>query len=177
MQHRHLLVVILLLGTALDAYAQTMSEAKFGNCTRSTRVAPEVRIRACEELAQSSFVLINNDELLLRKGQAYLDRGDYDRAILNFDLSAGSAVRNSKNPAEAYLHRGVAYGLQRKFAQARADIDEATRQLKLKSGTTEELMYRIKIVDGHLSLITNGVESPSVLREMLETPIHITHER
>ena len=136
---RYLFVVVVAMIVPHVAAAK-----EYGNCSRSTSIAPDVRIRACNELSGKSFLFFDDPELLLRTGQAY------------------------------FLHRGVAYALQRKFTQAQADIDQA----KMKASTAnEELVYRIQIIDTHLTMIRNGVEPPAVLRDMLETKINITHQK
>src|SRR5215831_5231741 len=55
------------------------------------------------------------------RGNAYKDKGEYDRAIADLD----AAIRLNPNYAKAYNDRGVVYASKRDYIRAIADYDQA----------------------------------------------------
>ncbi len=75
-----------------------------------------------EDLARADFAkAVKAFEL---RGESWLDRGDYDRAIADF----GTALSLDPNMADALLHRGVAYKLKGMPERAVADYDRCLQQ-------------------------------------------------
>ncbi len=65
----------------------------------------------------------SNHRLFYNRGLAYRDKGDYDRAIENYD----KALRINPEDANAYYSRGGAYHGKGDYDQAIQDYDEAIR--------------------------------------------------
>ena len=65
----------------------------------------------------------SNHRLFYNRGLAYRDKGDYDRAIENYDKD----LRINPEDANAYYSRGVAYHGKGDYKQAIRDYDEAIR--------------------------------------------------
>jgi TonB family protein len=53
------------------------------------------------------------------RGKAYMEQGDYNRAIADFN----TLIQIDPNRADSYHHRGAAYGLKGDFNRAIADFD------------------------------------------------------
>lgn len=191
MGYRLLLLVFALLGATPAAKAQFMSDAEWGKCTRSIDISPDVRITGCNDVynrkeCEKYLNLPDCDEIRFRRGQAYLDKGEYRLAIKDYDRAIKLRERPKPGPlpevgrglaAEVYLHRGVAYALLGDLRRAQQDVDEAGRLANSVHYLPEELTYRIKIISAHVTLVANRVEPASTLREMLETKINIHHEQ
>ena len=57
----------------------------------------------------------------LNRGNAYHDKGEYDRAIRDYD----EAIRLKPDDADAYKNRGVAYNNKGDRAAAARDLERA----------------------------------------------------
>ena len=57
------------------------------------------------------------------RGSAYMNKGQYDRAILCFD----KAVKINKNSAQAYCNRGTAYYEKKEYDRAILDFNKAVK--------------------------------------------------
>jgi tetratricopeptide (TPR) repeat protein len=64
------------------------------------------------------------------RGNAYGRKGDYDRAITDFN----QAIRLTPNDTEAYFDRGIAYVMKEDYVRARADWEKV---LQLDSGHSQ----------------------------------------
>jgi tetratricopeptide (TPR) repeat protein len=65
----------------------------------------------------------NDATAYYRRGMAYKEKGDYDRAIADFT----EAIRLNPNGYRAYVDRGMAYGGKGDYDRAIADFTEAIR--------------------------------------------------
>ena len=73
---------------------------------------------------QSSNASSNNDaEAYNNRGNAYYEKGDYDRAIAEYT----EAIRLDPNFAEAYNNRGSVYGVKGDLDRAISDFSQAIR--------------------------------------------------
>lgn len=92
-------------------------------CNGGGGAAPEARIEGCSALIQMAHnapalpIAYNN------RGNAYIARGDYDRAIRDFDQS----IRLNQTYSKPYNNRGVAYLRKGEYDAAIGAFDEAIR--------------------------------------------------
>jgi tetratricopeptide (TPR) repeat protein len=112
------LCTCLLLGAAIAAMGQSRQE----NLNKCRSVDPDVRITGCTALIQANqdttgnlYVIYNN------RGSAYDDKGDYDRAIQDFN----EAIDLDPNHETAYYGRGNAYKRKGDYDHAIQDFNEA----------------------------------------------------
>src|SRR5262249_43989414 len=91
---------------------------------RSDRTSPDLQIRGCTALIdlgdEKPYVLSiahNN------RGNAYAAKGDYARAIENYDES----IKLNPGYARAFNNRGVVYLKKGEYDRAMKDFDEAIR--------------------------------------------------
>jgi tetratricopeptide (TPR) repeat protein len=81
---------------------------KFADCSAAKA---EVRIRACSEVIEAptfrSRAIPQSDLAIAysNRGTAFIAKGDYERAIADFD----TAIRLNPKNTNAYFHRGVVY--------------------------------------------------------------------
>jgi tetratricopeptide (TPR) repeat protein len=184
-KYRFLLFVTILAGAMPIEKAHALPDASWGNCTRSIDMSADARLASCNDIyyrkeCEKYGLLPDCDEIRFRRGQAYLDKGEYRLAIKDYDM----AIKQRETPvgaslpelvryttAEVYLQRGVAYALAGDLSRAQQDIDEAGRGW---DGVNDiQLRMRIRVVGTHLIMIENGVEPLSELRGILEGKITI----
>jgi lipoprotein NlpI len=65
----------------------------------------------------------NHERAYYDRGEVYIDKDDYDRAIQDFD----EAIHLNSNDAKAYNNRGVAYQKKGDYSRAIQDYDQAIR--------------------------------------------------
>jgi hypothetical protein len=88
--------------------ASSAAADKFADCSSAKA---EVRIRACSEVIEAPTFrgrAIPQSDLAIaysNRGTALIAKGDYERAIADFD----AAIRLNPKNTNAYFHRGVAY--------------------------------------------------------------------
>jgi tetratricopeptide (TPR) repeat protein len=107
-----------LLGAAIAAMGQSRQES----LNKCGSVDPDVKITGCTALIQAGqdtteklSVIYNN------RGAAYDDKGDYDRAIQDFN----EAIHLGPNHETAYYGRGHAYTKKGDYDRAIQDFNEA----------------------------------------------------
>ncbi len=110
----------LLLGAALAAVGQSKRE----NLKKCVSSDPDTSIAGCTALIQagreSTAALVG---AYSRRGSAYMQKGDYDHAIQDYD----DAIRLNPNDAPAYNDRGSAYFYKGDYDRAIQDFNEAIR--------------------------------------------------
>ena len=114
---------IMLFFAALTAVVSTApGQTRDENRARCEDRDPDLSIGGCTALIQSGqeptaslAIAFNN------RGNAYRDKGQYDRAIEDYD----QAIRLNPNYAEAYNNRGLAKRAKGDFAGGDADIAKA----------------------------------------------------
>jgi len=85
---------------------------------------PDIEIGGCTRLIQSGR--FNNKNLAIifnNRGTGYSRKGEYDRAIRDFD----AALRLKPDDASAFYNRGIAYYGKGQYDQAIRDFTEAIR--------------------------------------------------
>src|SRR6266853_2078262 len=83
---------------------------------------PEQSIRGCSALIQSSHDTgINLAKAFTNRGSGYATKGDYDRAIQDFD----QALQLNSNDAIAFFDRGLAFAHKGDYDRAIQDYDQA----------------------------------------------------
>ena len=114
------LCTCLLLGAAIAAMGQSRQES-LNNC-RSVDL--DVKITGCTALIQAGQDTTENLSVIYNnRGTAYDDKGDYDRAIQDFN----EAIRLNPNFERAYYDRGNAYIDKDDYDRAIQEYDEAIR--------------------------------------------------
>jgi tetratricopeptide (TPR) repeat protein len=102
-------LILLLLGGMAAAQRPAESQKKFKNielCNGANRNSPDIRIEGCTAVIESGketpkiLVIAYNN-----RGNAYTAKGEYDRAVQDYDQS----IKLNPNYAKALNNRGVAY--------------------------------------------------------------------
>jgi tetratricopeptide (TPR) repeat protein len=117
-------LVLFVLG--LDAYADP---------ARNDVKAMQYFSGAIESLPANMIVTVNPAEAYSKRGNIYFDRGDYDRALGDYN----AAIRLKPDYANAYNNRGNVYNRQGEYAPAIADYDRA---IQLDPGLVEAYFNR-----------------------------------
>jgi tetratricopeptide (TPR) repeat protein len=113
-------LVLMLLATV--ALAQTLLQV-VELCNGADRSSPDPQIYGCTTLIDSGAkpnvltIAYNN------RGDAYIAKGEYDRAIQDFDES----IKLASNNAKAFNNRGVAYQKKGEHDRAIQDFDESIK--------------------------------------------------
>jgi tetratricopeptide (TPR) repeat protein len=114
--------VLLLHGASAVAQKSLLKSVEL--CNGVDRSSPDRQISGCTALIESdgattpALVTAHNN-----RGNAYAARGDFNRAILDYDQS----IKLNSNYARAYNNRGVAYQKKGEYSRAINDFDEAIR--------------------------------------------------
>jgi tetratricopeptide (TPR) repeat protein len=112
------LCAFFLLGATLAAMGQSKQESL--NKCRSAD--PDVEITGCTALIQAGRGTTENLSVIYNnRGTAYDDKGDYDRAIQDFN----EAIHLDPNAEIAYYGRGYAYKKKGDYDRAIQDFNEA----------------------------------------------------
>jgi tetratricopeptide (TPR) repeat protein len=134
-----IVVALITAGGGRDAVADIVSECDSGT--------PDARIAACSEILRASekgFVTgfvdwlataragrnANVARLYVRRGQAYLSNGEYDKAIADATKVIDMSLPDVYEQHDAYIDRGDAYRLAGEYAKAIADCSEALNLIK-----------------------------------------------
>lgn len=108
-----------------DAMARALAEYSSDGCTvEKSTVLPvdwDAIIRRCDEVLLRDAA---NPKTFVERGNAYLNKGDYDQAVADYD----TAISLDPNCAAAYGRRGDAYFNKRDYDRAIADYDAALRR-------------------------------------------------
>ena len=91
-------------------------------CYKST--APDMAINYCSQAIESGQLSGKGLAFAFyRRGNAYYEKRDYDRAILDYD----QAIQMNPSYASAFSNRGAAYAGKKDYDQAIQNYDEAIR--------------------------------------------------
>ena len=108
-----------------DAIARALTEHSSDGCViEKTTVRPVdwgAIILRCDDLIAQDMA---NSETFVERGDAYLNKGEDDRAIADYD----TAISLEPDCAEAYGRRGDAHFNKREYDRAIADYDAALRR-------------------------------------------------
>ena len=103
--------------------AQQLSP-EWTSCIDRSKRSPDVRIRACTAVLQSSRESAGSRAIAFyHRGLAYFAKGDSDRAIADY----GEAIRLVPSQVEVYSERALAYLSKQDDDRAIADYSEAIR--------------------------------------------------
>jgi len=166
--------VIAAAAMAAFLFAAARADDYWGNCTRSPAVSPELRIRDCTiRVDKGANMFFDDRESLLRRGQAYLDSGQYRLAIADYDHSLAPNMIGAVPYADARLQRAVAYAFLRDFPRAEQDLDAAlSEQEATRPPANDPLLAKIRMARGLLVAVRNGIQSADVLRQVMEATVH-----
>jgi len=107
---------------AIPALAQTSRE--WDRCAGKDSATLDQRINGSTSVIHSAGETPKNLALaFMGRGSAYMTKGDFDRAIQDYD----QAIWLDPNNALAFNNRGFAYGSKGDFDRAIRDYDEAIR--------------------------------------------------
>src|SRR5262247_2023572 len=109
---------------ASPAVAQTQQQIEW--CENTSRAfSPDRQIDGCTAAIRSGDQRSQKElaSYFNSRGLAYRTKGDFDRAIADFD----EAIRLEPKNALLFNARGVAYSAKRDYGRAMADFDEAIR--------------------------------------------------
>jgi tetratricopeptide (TPR) repeat protein len=119
---------------ATVARAQDMN--RYMECSTNQIVAPELRLRVCTEVIAAASIPPHSLAVAFdTRGNVYLGKPDYDRAIADFD----EAIKLDPEYVNFLNDRGVAYTKKGQFDRAVADFDQA---LKLRFFYLDALLNR-----------------------------------
>jgi tetratricopeptide (TPR) repeat protein len=118
------LAALILILTALPSAAQSPRIKNIELCNGADRTSPDPQIAGCTALIESGSetptiltVAFNN------RGNAYTNKGDYDRAIQDYARS----IALDPNFVRAFNNRGVAYRRKGDYDRALADFNESIK--------------------------------------------------
>ena len=117
-------VLTMLLVATLPAVAQDADQQKKWCANEGGNVAPDLQIGGCTAIIQAGRESTANLAIsFYNRGSAYMDVGQYDRAIQDFD----QANRLGPNDASTLSNRGNAYSFKGQYDRAIQDYDQAIR--------------------------------------------------
>jgi tetratricopeptide (TPR) repeat protein len=113
-----LFVLMHIAGFSGAATAQTLDQQ------RCAGPDPDISIGACTAMIQAGQETQENiAKAFGNRGNAYFGKGQYDRAIEDYD----QAIRLNPNYAFAFHGRGLAYAFKGQYDRAIEDYDQAIR--------------------------------------------------
>jgi lipoprotein NlpI len=114
------IVLVLAFGSCFASSAQSSVE----NWARCAGGNPDLAIGACTAIIQSGAETTHNLAVAFNnRGNAYVRKGDNDRAIQDFD----QAIHLRPDYALAFYNRGVAYAKNKDYDRAIQEYDQAIR--------------------------------------------------
>jgi tetratricopeptide (TPR) repeat protein len=132
-----LMVALLMLGASTPALADDWAD-----CLQ--QADPELSTRACTEIINSGKETGENlAYAYANRGYAHGDKGDHDRAILDYD----KAIQLKPDLAYDYYGRGVAHDGQSDLAQALSDYRDAARLISPSDPLNGRALARIAEIE------------------------------
>src|SRR6266481_3796807 len=117
-----LALILLLVGEAAAQKSQLLKNVEL--CNGRDRTSPDMQIDGCTALINSgeqtpqALVIVHNN-----RGNAYTTKGEYDRAVQDYDES----IKLNPNYARAFANRAETYLTKGEYERAVRDYDEAIR--------------------------------------------------
>jgi carboxyl-terminal processing protease len=118
--------ILLLITVQLNgsAFAQSDLAQAWTWCVNQDKASPDLQIGGCTTVIQSGKLSQQNLTISFNnRGNAYLAKSDYDRAIADYD----QAIKLDRRYTYAYHNRGLAYHFKKDYDRAIADYGEAVR--------------------------------------------------
>ena len=149
-------LMLLLLGDAAAQKSQLLKNVEL--CNGADRTSPDIQIEGCsalinsgEQTPQALVIAYNN----FSRGNAYTTKGDYDRAVQDYDQS----IKLDPGYARAFNNRGVAY--QKKGSMTARSVTSMRR-----SSSIQTMSARSRTVPKHIwaRATTNG-QSATLTRQ------------
>ena len=115
-------LILLSLGGVAAAQRSILKNIEL--CNGVDRTSPDIQIDGCTSLINSgkqtpqTLVIAYNN-----RGNAYVAKGEYDRAVQDYDQS----IKLNPTYSRAFNNRGVAYQKKGEYDLAIKDFDEAIR--------------------------------------------------
>ncbi|MGB8618544.1 MAG: tetratricopeptide repeat protein, partial [Pseudolabrys sp.] len=115
-------LILLSLGGVATAQRSVLKSIEL--CNGADRTSPDIQIDGCTSLIDSgkqtpqTLVIAYNN-----RGNAYVAKGEYDRAVQDYDQS----IKLNPNYSRTFNNRGVAYQKKGEYDLAIKDFDEAIR--------------------------------------------------
>src|SRR5262249_28342935 len=117
-----ILAAVFLAATSLNELSAETGNPVDDGCTNETNA--DLRIGYCTNVIESGrYTGAEAAWAFNNRGIAYKNKGDYDRAIADYD----EAIRLNPELEEAFNNRGVAYESKGNYYRAIADYDAAIR--------------------------------------------------
>ena len=127
-------LMLLLLGDADAQKSQLLKNVEL--CNGADRTSPDIQVDGCsalinsgEQTPQALVIAYNN------RGNAYTTKGEYDRAVQDYDQS----IKLDPSYTKSFNNRGVAYQKKGEYDRAISDFDDA---IKLDSNYASALANR-----------------------------------
>ena len=115
-------LILLSLGGVATAQRSVLKNIEL--CNGADRTSPDIQIDGCtslinsgKETPQTLVIAYNN------RGNAYVAKGEYDRAVQDYDQS----IKLSPTYSKAFNNRGVAYQKKGEYDRAIKDFDESIK--------------------------------------------------
>jgi tetratricopeptide (TPR) repeat protein len=131
------ITIVLLLAIGLSAWGQKGADAE--QC--SPQIDPDVALPHCTAAINSGRLSTSSLALTyMGRGVNYIRKGDYDRAIQDFD----EVIRLNPKSSGAFTNRGVSYLQKGDYERAIQDFDKAIQlnpKNKVVFGARGSLFY------------------------------------
>ena len=129
-------VVLGMLSLASPAGAQDLKQQWAWCLNKDNAFTADQRMAGCTAVIDANRETPENRAIAFRgRGNAYVDKGQPERAIEDYD----QALRLAPRAAGVFVNRGIAYATLRQYDRAIQDYDEA---LRMNPGFAEAYYFR-----------------------------------